>query len=70
MKGLAPKRNLSPIYLDEAAADELPAILPRRRGKRIVFGWYGGKYSHLDWLIPLLPSAHHYCEPIAGQGSA
>ncbi len=63
------KRSLSPIYLDEAAADELPAILPRQRGKRIVFGWYGGKYSHLDWLLPLLPAAHHYCEPFAGSAA-
>jgi Protein of unknown function (DUF559) len=21
----------------------------------VAFGWYGGKYSHLDWLLPLLP---------------
>lgn len=20
--------------------------------KKIAFGWYGGKYSHLDWLLP------------------
>jgi DNA adenine methylase len=63
------KRGLSPIYLDEAEADELPAILPRRGGKRIIFGWYGGKFSHLDWLLPLLPSAHHYCEPFAGSAA-
>jgi len=25
--------------------------------KLIAFGWYGGKYSHLDWLLPLLPEA-------------
>ncbi len=35
----------------------------------IVFGWYGGKYSHLDWLLPLLPKCHHYCEPFAGSGA-
>jgi DNA adenine methylase len=33
------------------------------------FGWYGGKYSHLDWLLPLLPSAHHYCEPFGGSAA-
>lgn len=26
--------------------------------KKIAFGWYGGKYSHLDWLLPLLPKQH------------
>jgi DNA adenine methylase len=37
--------------------------------KLIAFGWYGGKFSHLEWLLPLLPSAHHYCEPFAGSGA-
>lgn len=37
--------------------------------KRIAFGWYGGKYSHLDWLLPLLPGCHHYCEPFAGSAA-
>ncbi len=37
--------------------------------KRIAFGWYGGKFSHLDWLLPLLPATHHYCEPFAGSGA-
>ena len=39
------------------------------RRKLIAFGWYGGKYSHLDWLLPLLPPAHHYCEPFGGSGA-
>lgn len=37
--------------------------------KKIAFGWYGGKYNHLDWLLPLLPSCHHYCEPFAGSAA-
>lgn len=37
--------------------------------KRIVFGWYGGKYSHLNWLLPLLPKTHNYCEPFGGSGA-
>ncbi len=39
------------------------------RAKTISFGWYGGKFSHLDWLLPLLPSCHHYCEPFAGSAA-
>src|SRR5271155_2319124 len=39
------------------------------RGKVIAFGWYGGKYSHLDWLLPLLPECHHYCEPFGGSAA-
>jgi DNA adenine methylase len=41
----------------------------KRNGKRIAFGWYGGKFSHLDWLLPLLPDCHHYCEPFGGSAA-
>lgn len=37
--------------------------------KLIAFGWYGGKYSHLDWLLPLLPMTAHYCEPFGGSAA-
>src|SRR2546423_11797151 len=37
--------------------------------KLIAFGWYGGKYSHLDWLLPLLPKVTHYCEPFGGSAA-
>lgn len=37
--------------------------------KVIAFGWYGGKYSHLDWLLPLLPQTKHYCEPFGGSAA-
>jgi len=35
----------------------------------IAFSWYGGKYRHLNWLLPLLPYTHHYCEPFGGSAS-
>jgi DNA adenine methylase len=38
-------------------------------GKLIAFGWYGGKYSHLDWILPLLPTSQHYCEPFGGSAA-
>lgn len=63
------KRGLSPIYLDDGSASEMPAIRSRDGRKKIVFGWYGGKFSHLDWLLPLLPAAHHYCEPFSGSAA-
>lgn len=37
--------------------------------KKIAFGWYGGKYSHLDWLLPLLPQTTHFCEPFGGSAA-
>ena len=70
MVGVTAKRGLSPIYLDRHVGDEQPEIRSRgRRSKRLVFGWYGGKFSHLEWLLPLLPEAHNYCEPFAGSGA-
>jgi DNA adenine methylase len=46
-----------------------PAVSGLRGEKLIAFGWYGGKFSHLDWLLPLLPQCHHYCEPFAGSAA-
>lgn len=63
------KRGLSPIFLAEGPAQLDPISRPRSNRRRIVFGWYGGKFSHLDWLLPLLPKAHHYCEPFAGSAA-
>lgn len=48
-------------------------LVPRasvRRGKMIAFGYYGGKFSHLDFILPLLPrSCGHYCEPFGGSAA-
>jgi DNA adenine methylase len=46
-----------------------PAVSTLRQSKIIPFGWYGGKFSHLAWLLPLLPQCHHYCEPFAGSAA-
>jgi DNA adenine methylase len=46
-----------------------PIIRPTARRKLIAFGWYGGKFSHLGWLLPFLPACHHYCEPFAGSAA-
>lgn len=46
-----------------------PISTVKSRKKVIAFGWYGGKYSHLDWLLPYLPPCHHYCEPFGGSGA-
>lgn len=37
--------------------------------KLIAFGWYGGKFSHLDWLLPLLPKATHFCDVFGGSAA-
>ena len=44
-----------------------PAKRPRRK---IAFGWYGGKFSHLDFLLPNLPTdAAHFCDVFGGSAA-
>ncbi|MDR0577004.1 MAG: DNA adenine methylase [Candidatus Accumulibacter sp.] len=64
-------KQVSSVYVDDATEFFPTAAFGRKpRGKRaIAFGWYGGKFSHLDWLLPLLPDCHHYCEPFAGSAA-
>jgi DNA adenine methylase len=64
-------RKPSAIYLNNRATKlrRPPREEKRPTRKRIVFGWYGGKFNHLGWLLPLLPECHHYCEPFAGSGA-
>ncbi len=40
-----------------------------KKRKLIAFGWYGGKFSHLGWLLPLLPKTKHFCEPFGGSAA-
>lgn len=39
------------------------------RKKLLALRWYGGKYSHLDWLLPLLPKTTQYCEAFGGSAA-
>ena len=42
----------------------------RRRKKMIAFGWYGGKFSHLDFILPHLPGdAVHFCDVFGGSAA-
>ena len=74
----SPVRLTQQLFDDTATAADLLEIarrnnglsaLTRSRKRRIAFGWYGGKFSHLDWLLPKLPSCHHYCEPFGGSAA-
>ena len=42
-----------------------------KRSKRLIaFGWYGGKFSHLDFLLPLIPpDATHFCDVFGGSAA-
>lgn len=72
-RGTSPKQTL--LFSDDflgvtaRASSRTPSPLVRRR--LLAFGWYGGKYSHLEWLLPLLPvsGVRHYCEPFGGSAA-
>lgn len=45
-------------------------IARKRSGRLIAFGWYGGKFSHLDFLAPLIPTdATHFCDVFGGSAA-
>jgi len=65
-------RTASQLYLDGIPTEPGAATRrkPPRGGRRLIaFGWYGGKFNHLAWLLPLLPKCHHYCEPFGGSAA-
>lgn len=66
-KAAATKENIFTPFVD--AVIEANNIKPKRRKNLIAFGWYGGKFSHLSWLLPMLPDANHYCEPFGGSAA-
>jgi DNA adenine methylase len=63
------KRQRKPQAEHNSPKRRPPKISGLNGEKLISFGWYGGKFSHLAWLLPLLPKCHHYCEPFAGSGA-
>jgi DNA adenine methylase len=46
-------------------------VAARGKSKRLIaFGWYGGKFSHLDFLLPLIPTdAKHFCDVFGGSAA-
>ena len=60
------KNSTNKLKKHNARKTPPPIAKPTGGRKLIPFGWYGGKFSHLSWLLPLLPKCHHYCEPFSG----
>lgn len=66
----SPARNGKPASNGGNRKNTPPPVAGLSRKKKLIlFGWYGGKFSHRDWLLPLLPSCHHYCEPFSGSAA-
>ena len=71
-------RNLLAQAEDATVAAGVPAAPPRRlvrnarrrRRKMIAFGWYGGKFVHLGFILPNLPTdAEHFCDVYGGSAA-
>ena len=71
-------RNLLTPAEDATIAAGVPAAPPRRlvrnarrrRSKMIAFGWYGGKFVHLGFILPNLPTdAEHFCDVYGGSAA-
>ena len=45
-------------------------IASRKSKRLIAFGWYGGKFSHLEFIAPLFPAeAVHFCDVYGGSAA-
>lgn len=60
-KGIVPSDDVK-VVIEEVREE-------KKHKKLLAFRWYGGKYGHLDWLLPLLPKAHVFCEAFAGSAT-
>ncbi len=61
--------GLRKLCLAVGSIQTQPLILSGKMNKLIAFGWYGGKFSHLDWLFPLLPQTTHFCDVFGGSAA-
>ena len=42
----------------------------KRRKRLIAFGWYGGKFSHLGFILPNIPlDGRHFCDVFGGSAA-
>ena len=56
--------------LPQRKSRRLVSNAKQRRRKMIAFGWYGGKYVHLDFILPHLPGdAEHFCDVYGGSAA-
>lgn len=54
----------------EQTARRIVGNAAERRKRMIAFGWYGGKFSHLDFILPNLPEdAYHFCDVFGGSAA-
>ena len=62
--------NLAPQVNSSGTGRRIAARGNGRKKKMIAFGWYGGKFSHLDFILPNIPTdAKHFCDVFGGSAA-
>lgn len=60
----------TPQPVTSAPPPAAPTIGDDEAARRLsAFSWYGGKSSHLAWLLPLLPQTTHFVDVFGGSGA-
>ena len=59
---------LKDLVLDEALNHRLIPRSKRKKRHLTPFGWFGGKFYHLDFILPLLSYCEHFVDVYGGSG--
>ena len=61
---------MSPLIAEANSTGTGRRVASSQRKRVIAFGWYGGKFSHLDFLLPLFPiDVLHFCDVFGGSAA-
>lgn len=64
------KREPAPMVRSTGSGRRIAHRGRTRRRRHIAFGWYGGKYSHLDCILPHIPiDGRHFCDVYGGSAA-
>jgi len=61
----------TPSSVSNGSAPPTNAVISdaEARDRMSAFAWYGGKASHLNWLLPLLPRCKHFVDVFGGSAA-
>lgn len=65
------KGESAPMVNATGTGRRIAAKRSRNHSKRLIaFGWYGGKFTHLDFILPHIPrDAAHFCDVYGGSAA-
>ena len=64
---LSEERSVPSPMVNGTGTGRRIALKGNHRRKLIPFGWYGGKFTHLDFILPHVPrDAKHFCDVYGG----